>query len=107
PSWWRVRPVLMGLVGVGVGWAKTDPSDTSTMSETRKFGGGFIYGGEGGVHFHLTDKFGVGLRGGVTQARYLFSDDHPAGEREIDGDQGFGKAWRWHAGLVFEIFVDN
>ena len=108
PSWWRVRPVLMGLVGVGVGWTTTDGiADAPTMGDTRKVGVGVLYGGEGGIHFHLTEKFGIGLRGGVTQNRYLFGDDHPAGERTIDGEQGFGRAWRWHAGVVFEIFVDN
>ena len=69
------------------------------MSEKRALGVGGLFGGEFAVHLRITKKFEIAPYGGVMIPAYTYSNDFLAAERRIDGERGFGRAWRWHAGL--------
>lgn len=109
PPDWRVRPALMVLLGFGLGFGRRDslvgeadpnlPVPVPTVNEGRAIGIGGLFGGDFALHIRVTRKFELAPYAGVTLPAYAYTNDFPAAERHIDGERGFGRAWRWHAGL--------
>jgi len=111
PPDWRVRPALMVLLGFGLGFGRIDslvgepdpnlpmPVPTPTVHEGRAIGIGGLFGGDFALHIRVTRKFELAPYAGITLPAYAYTNDFPAAERHIDGERGFGRAWRWHAGL--------
>lgn len=111
PPDWRVRPALMALLGFGFGFGRTEslvgtpdpmnppPAPTPTLQEGKGIGIGGVFGGDFALHIRVTKKFEIAPFAGITAGAYTYSNDFPAAERRIDGERGFGRAWRWHAGL--------
>jgi hypothetical protein len=65
----------------------------------RGVGIGGIFGGDFAVHIRVAPKFEIAPYAGITVPAYTYTNDFPAAERVIEGERGFGRAWRWHAGL--------
>lgn len=113
PPYWRVRPALMALVGFGFGFGRTDalggtpmydplmPMPVPMVEEKRGVGIGGVIGGDFALHIRVAPKFELAPYAGITMPAYTYSNDFPAAERLIDGERGFGRAWRWHVGLKF------
>lgn len=111
PPTWRVRPALMALVGFGFGFGRIDalegtpssdplvPVPTPTVEEKRGIGIGGIIGGDFALHIRVAPKFELAPYAGITMPAYTYTNDFPAAERLIEGERGFGRAWRWHVGL--------
>ncbi|MDC0722070.1 hypothetical protein [Nannocystis bainbridge] len=109
PPDWRVRPALMALLGFGLGFGRTDslvgeadpnlPAPLPMVKEGRAIGIGGIFGGDFALHIRVTRGFELAPYAGITLPAYRYSNDFPAAERHIDGERGFGRAWRWHVGL--------
>lgn len=109
PPSWRVRPALMALIGFGLGFGRTeslagtpdplDPVPVQPVEERKGIGIGGVFGGDFAVHIRVTPKFELAPYAGVTVPAYTYTNDFPAADRNIEGERGFGRAWRWHAGL--------
>lgn len=110
PPSWRLRPALMALLGFGVGWGRTeslvsstpdplDPMPIAPVEERKGIGIGGVFGGEFALHLRITPKFEIAPFGGITVPGYTYTNDFPAADRRIEGERGFGRAWRWHVGL--------
>ena len=108
PPDWRIRPSLMALLGFGLGFGRVDSlagasdpvlSPALPVSEKRAIGVGGMLGGEFALHLRITKKFEIAPYGGVMIPAYTYSNDFLAAERRIDGERGFGRALRWHAGI--------
>jgi hypothetical protein len=109
PPSWRIRPALMALLGFGLGFGRVDslqgssdplvPVPVLPVTERRAIGVGGLFGGDFAVHIRITEKFEIAPYGGVMIPAYTYTNDFPAADRRIDGERGFGRAWRWHVGL--------
>jgi hypothetical protein len=109
PPDWRVRPALMALLGFGFGFGRNEslvgapdpmmPQPAPTVEASKGIGIGGVFGGDFALHIRVANKFEIAPFAGVTAGAYTYSNDFPAAERRIDGERGFGRAWRWHAGL--------
>ncbi|MBZ5709705.1 hypothetical protein [Nannocystis pusilla] len=111
PPDWRVRPALMALLGFGFGFGRIDslvgtpdpnepmPMPLPQVDEGRGIGIGGIIGADFALHIRVTRKFELAPYAGITMPAYAYTNDFPAAERHIEGERGFGRAWRWHAGL--------
>lgn len=110
PPEWRIRPALMAMVGFGLGFGRVDslagsgsdpavPVPVLPVAEKRAIGVGGLFGGDFAVHIRITDGFEIAPYGGIMIPAYTYTNDFPAADRRIDGERGFGRAWRWHVGL--------
>ena len=51
------------------------------------------------MHIRVTRNLEFAPYAGILIPAYHYGNDFLAGERHIDGERGFGRAWRWHVGL--------
>ncbi len=109
PPTWRIRPALMAMIGFGFGFGRAEslvgatdgmtPTPVLPVPEKRALGIGGVIGGEFAIHLRITKKFEIAPYAGVLIPAYTYSNDFLAAERRIDGERGFGRALRWHAGI--------
>jgi len=110
PPKWRVRPALMALIGFGFGFGRVDslasttpdpldPMPVMPVEESKAVGIGGLVGGDFAVHIRVTEGFEIAPYAGLIVPAYSYTNDFLAADRNIDGERGFGRALRWHAGL--------
>jgi len=109
PPKWRVRPALMALLGFGLGFGRVDslvgtpdpmnPQPLPQVEERKGLGIGGVFGGEFALHVRVTRKFEFAPYAGIIVPAYTYTKDFPAADRNIEGERGFGRAWRWNVGL--------
>lgn len=109
PPKWRVRPALMALLGFGLGFGRIDslvgtpdplsPQPQPQVEERKGLGIGGVFGGEFALHVRVTRKFEFAPYAGILAPAYTYTNDFPAADRNIEGERGFGRAWRWNVGL--------
>lgn len=106
PPKWRVRPALLALFGFGLGFGRSesllgssDPAPSRPIDERKGIGIGGVFGGEFAVHLRVTKKFEIAPFAGILAPAYTYTQDFPAADRRIEGERGFGRAWRWSVGL--------
>lgn len=107
PPDWRVRPALMVLLGFGLGFGKTaslvgttnGPAPVLPVAEGKAIGVGGVIGGDFALHIRVTKKFEIAPYGGLLVPAYTYTNDFLAADRRIEGERGFGRALRWHAGI--------